>query len=402
MDQRCGVVENRSMLSFRRVAFWFAVAAYPSAQTTVFEGQSAIVLSTGRVSLTVLEQGATLASVVLVSDPSAPDPLWNPIRLARENGRTVDFNGAFGHFVCVDGFGQPSPSEKAAGMPGHGEAHRLHFSVNRNDAAGSLEMKATLPIVQEVLTRTFHAVPGENVVYVDSKLENLLGFDRPVNWAEHATVSAPFVEPGKTFIEISGSRSQTRPYSASQPGRGNGPPLTQRRLVSGADFKWPFAPTLEGSTIDMRTFPQNPHFLDHAATLMDPSRDTEFALAFNSARHLVYGYLFRTADYPWVQHWGNYPSVAELVRGMEFGTQPYDVPRRDAIGMGTMFGAPTFRWLPAKAAIESHFLLFYSRTPEQMQKIDDVRFEHGNIVIEDRTNNQRLVLAASRGLVGKP
>ena len=286
-------------------------------------------------------------------------------------------------------------------MPMHGEAHVLQFSVNRDRAAGALEMKATLPIVQEVFTRTFHVVPGENVLYLDSRLENLLGFDRPVNWAEHATVSAPFVEPGKTFIEISGSRSQNRPYSDSQQGRGNGPSRTQRRLVSGVDFTWPLAPTLDGSKVDMRTFPEEPHFIDHAATLMDPSRDTEFAVAFNSARHLVYGYLFRRADYPWVQHWGNYPAVAELVRGMEFGTQPYDVPRHDAIEMGTMFGAPTFRWLPAKGAIESHFLLFYSRTPEKMGKIDDVRIENGTIVIEDQASNQRLVLAATRGLNGK-
>src|SRR5262249_41434468 len=162
-------------------------------------------------------------------------------------------------FVCVDGFGPVSPTERAAGLPGHGEAHLLKFSIHRDDAAGSLEMRATLPIVQEVLTRTLHVVPGENVVYVDSKLENLLGFDRPVNWAEHATVSAPFVEPGKTFIEISGSRSQNRPYEPSQQGRGNGPPRTQRRLVPGVDFTWPMAPTLDGSPIDMRTFPENPH-----------------------------------------------------------------------------------------------------------------------------------------------
>jgi hypothetical protein len=390
-----------AMLSFRPAAFWFAVAGLVSAQTLSFEGQPAIMISSGRVSVTVLEQGATLASVTLSGESGAPDPLWNPVRLARENGRSAQFNGAFGHFVCVDGFGQPSPSERAAGMPMHGEAHLLQFRVNRDNAAGELEMKATLPIVQEVFTRTFHVVPGENVLYVDSRLENLLGFDRPVNWAEHATVSAPFVEPGKTFIEVSGSRSQNRPYSDSQSGRGNGPPRTQRRLVSGVDFAWPFAPSLDGSTVDMRTLPEDPHFIDHAATLMDPSRDIEFVVAFNRARHLVYGYLFRRVDYPWVQHWGNYPAVAELVRGMEFGTQPYDVPRHDAIGMGTMFGAPTFRWLPAKGAIESHFLLFYSKTPEQMGKIDDVRIENGTIVIEDRANNQRLVLAAKRGLNGK-
>jgi hypothetical protein len=389
------------MLSFRSAAFWFAAAGLASAQTVAFEGQPAIVMSSGRVSVTVLEQGATLASVTLSGDSGAPDPLWNPVRLARESGRSAQFSGAFGHFVCVDGFGQPSPTERAAGLPMHGEAHLLKFSVNQDHAAGSLEMKATLPIVQEVFTRTFHVVPGENVIYVDSRLENLLGFDRPVNWAEHATVSAPFVEPGKTFIEISGSRSQNRPYTVAQQGRGNGPPRTQRRLVSGVDFTWPMAPALDGGKVDMRTFPEQPHFIDHAATLMDPARDIEFVVAYNRARHLVYGYLFRRADYPWLQHWGNFPAVAELVRGMEFGTQPYDVPRQEAIATGTMFGAPTFRWLPAKGAIESHFLLFYSQAPQQMEKIDDVRIENGTIVIEDRAANQRLVLTASRGLTGK-
>src|ERR1700719_1514196 len=153
-----------SMLSFRRAAFWFVVAGLASAQTVSFEGQPAIVISNGRVSVTVLEQGATLASVTIPGDAGVVDPLWNPIRLARENGRPAEFNGAFGHFVCVDGFGQPSSSERAAGMPMHGEAHLLQFRVNRDSAPGALEMKATLPIVQEVFTRTFHAVPGENVL----------------------------------------------------------------------------------------------------------------------------------------------------------------------------------------------------------------------------------------------
>jgi hypothetical protein len=132
-------------------------------------------------------------------------------------------------------------------MLGHGEARLQRFSVHRDDAVGSLELKATLPTVQEVFTRTFRLVADENVVYVDSRLENLLGFDRPVKWAEHASVSSPFVETGKTFIAISGSRSQTRPYVMTQPLPGSPQARTQRRLVSGADFTWPFAPALDGA-----------------------------------------------------------------------------------------------------------------------------------------------------------
>lgn len=148
----------------------------------------------------------------------------------------------------------------------------------------------------------------------------------------------------------------------------------------------------------MSVIPDNPHFTDHAATLMDPAQRLEWVTALNSEKKLVYGYVFRREDYPWVQHWGNFPSVAGLVRGLEFGTQPYDVSHRDVLNAGPLFGAPTFRWLPAKSKIESHFVVFYARVPDGFAKVDDVRLENGQIVITDKTSNKRAVLAASRGL----
>ena len=370
-----------------------------SPRTEQFEGQEAIVLSNGKLDVTVLPHGSVLANIALADDPQKLSPLWNPIRLGREAGRgPAQFNGIFGHFPCVDGFGQPSADERTAGLPQHGEAHGSHFAVTNEP--GAVSMRATLPIVQEVFTRIFRMVPGESVLYVDSQLENLLGFDRPVNWAEHATVSAPFVAPGKTTIALSGSRSQNRDYTANQQqGRGGGGRGgSQRRLVPGKDFTWPMAEGLEGSRVDMSVIPDNPHYTDHAATLMDPSQRLEWVTALNTEKKLVYGYVFRREDYPWIQHWGNFPSVNALVRGIEFGTQPYDVSRRDVLNAGPLFSTPTFRWLPAKSKIESHFIVFYSRVPEGFGKVDDVRLENGQIVILDNGSNKRAVLAASRGL----
>ncbi len=376
-----------------------------------FEGQDAIVLSNGKLEVTVLPHGSVLANMALAEDPAKLSPLWNPIRLGRESGRgPAQFNGIFGHFPCVDGFGQPSADERAAGLPQHGEAHGSQFAVTNEP--GAVTMRATLPIVQEVFTRTFRLVPGENVLYVDSELENLMGFDRPVNWAEHATVSAPFVAPAKTTIALSGSRSQNRDYTANQQGRGGAAAAAgrggaagggrgggnQRRLAPGKEFTWPMAEGLDGSTVDMSVIPDNPHYTDHAATQMDPARRIEWVTALNTELRLVYGYLFRREDYPWIQHWGNFPSVSGLVRGLEFGTQPYDVSRRDVLNAGPLFGTPTFRWLPAKSKIESHFIVFYSRVPEGFGKVDDVVVENGRIVVIDKEANKRAVLPASRGL----
>lgn len=364
-------------------------------QDVTFEGQPALELANSRLKMTLFPQGATMANLVMTDDTAKLSPLWNPVKLARDSGRPSTFGASFGHFVCVDGFGQPSADERAAGFPGHGEAHLLNLAVTR--AKDSVTMKGTLPLVQENFTRTFRMVEGENVVYVDSSLENLLPFDRPVAWAEHATAGAPFLEVGKATVYLSGTRSQTRPYVINQPGRGPGPARTQRRLKPGIDFTWPTAPALDGSTADMSEMPANPHYLDHAATLMDPTRQLEWVAILNADKHLIYGYVFRREDYPWMQHWGNYPSPTELVRGLEFGTQPYDVPRREAISMGSLFGTPTYRWLPAKGRIESRFLMFYATVPPNLRRVGDVKLEGGKITIRDSAGTQ-VVLAASKGL----
>jgi hypothetical protein len=368
-------------------------------QGSTFEGQPAVTLSNDRLQMTVMVQGSSIASLVMTDDAQKLSPYWNPTRLAREVGRTVQLTGSLGHFVCVDGFGPASPEERAAGLPMHGEAHVTTFQVSAGKQTGgnSLTFTAKLPIVQEVFTRSFRMVEGENVVYVDSQLENLMGFDRPVNWAEHATVAAPFLEPNVTTVEVSGSRSQTRPYVES-PAQGKGPNPTQRRLTSGQDFTWPMAPGLDGKTIDLRAIPEHPHYLDHATTLLDSSRRLGWVATFNSGKRVILGYVFKREEYPWVQYWGSYPADTQVVRGMEFGTQPYDLPRREIITNGPMFGTPVYRWLPAKSKIESHFLLFYARVPEGFQHVDDVRLENGRIVIEDRRAQRQVTLAASRGL----
>ncbi len=375
------------------VAFAFPQKGF--LQRTTFEQQPSLVLSNEKLALTIFLRGSTLGNLVLEDDPTRQSLLWNPARLARESGQKSEFDFNFGHFVCVDGFGPTSKEEQAAGLEGHGEAHRQVFALQSSSKQGhqaSVTLTAKLPIVQENFTRSFRIVDGESVVYIDSQLENLLGFDRPVNWAEHATIGSPFLASGVTVVNISGVRSQTRPYD--QPG--DGP--TVRRLKPGVDFRWPNAPGLDGKLINLSVAPLNPHYLDHATTLLDPARKLEWVTAINPQQKLILGYIFRREDYPWIQYWGSYPPSQKMSRGMEFGTQPYDLPRREVISAGRMFDTPTYRWLPAKSKIESHFLLFYTRLPEGFKNVDSVEFANGQIVIEDRTARQHITLAASRPL----
>ena len=361
-----------------------ALAAQPS---TIFEGMPAVKLTNGKLELTVLQRGSSFAELVMVGDPRRINPLWEPIRLAREAGTKPTFGASIGHFVCVDGFGGVSKEEAAAGLTGHGEAHIQTFEILKQ-TVDTVEMRAALPVTQETLTRTVRMIAGESVVYVSSRLESLLGFDRPAFWAEHATIGSPFLEPGVTAVDLPAEKSQTRPYTAS--GRG-----LPHRLTPGEDFTWPFAPGVDGQVVNVRTPPAKTNSGDHTTSLMDRGRKYAFVTALNPAKHLIFGYVFRHEEFPWVQSWEFYPENGKLARGLEFSTQPYDVPRREAATLATMFGAPTYRWLPAKSSITSEFLFFYAAAPDGMRRVDDVTLENGKIVITDRESNRSLTLAAS-------
>lgn len=363
-------------------------AAPPERQ---FENHPAVVLSNDKLELLVLKQGGALASVVLQDDSDKLNPLWNPARYAREAGRQPSSRAGLGHFICVDGFGPVSREEQAAGLSGHGEAHTRFWELKaygRDGGALTLAFTMDLPVVQEQFTRTLRMVDGENVIYVESELESKLGFDRPVCWAEHATIGSPFLKPGVTVVDMPAHRSRTRPYGSNARGQ---------RYAGGVDFTWPVVTGLDGQPIDLRTAPSAPSG-GHTTTLLDPGRRLVFVTALEPERRLILGYLFRQEEFPWLQNWENYPPDGRLARGLEFSTQPFDVPRREAISTGTMFDAPTYRWLPARSRIGAQFLLFYARVPEGMRKVDDVRLEGGKLTIEDRTAGKTLVLSASRPL----
>jgi len=249
-------------------------------------------------------------------------------------------------------------------------------------------MQSVLPLAQETLTRTIEAADGESVIYVTSRLESALTVDRPVSWAEHATIGPPFLEPGKVVVDMPATNCRVRPY---KPGPIPG------HLVYDHDFKWPLAPTNNGGQADLRLVPTDHNWPDLASCQMDPSRRLAFVTALHLEKHLVYGYVFRREDYPWLMSWMNYTGDRHAARGMEFSSQPFDISHRETVAMSPLFGAPTFRWLPAKSTLETRFLMFYTKVPDDFTRIDDVTLDAGRLTILDHSG-KRVVLAASRRL----
>jgi len=311
-------------------------------------------------------------------------------KLVLKEGDPISPIASIGHFLALDGFGAPSEQEAALGMPFHGEAGRTPFellAISPATPAHVVTLRGTLPIAQEAVTRTIEMVDGENIVYVTTQVESNLTVDRPISWAEHATIGPPYLERGKVVVDMPATNCRVRPYK---------PGAIPGHLVYDKDFKWPMAPTVDGGQQDIRVIPTDHNWLDLASCQMDVTRRLAFVSALHLEKHLLYGYVFRREDYPWVMSWMNFTGDERAARGMEFSSQPFDISHKETVAMTPLFGQPTFRWLAAKSKIENKFLIFYTKVPEDFTKIDDVTLADGKVTIIDRSG-KRVVLAASKG-----
>src|SRR5687768_10423547 len=96
------------------------------------EEQPTTVISNDKLELAIRTTGGAIARVTLKDQREKINPMHT----------------RWGHFVCVDGFGPVSAEEKAAGLPGHGEANRVpwkQLSSEKKDGTLSVSFTATLP-----------------------------------------------------------------------------------------------------------------------------------------------------------------------------------------------------------------------------------------------------------------
>ena len=305
--------------------------------------------------VTVLEEGGHIAEIT--DTASGVNPLWTPGWPSIEPsayepathalyGGGVDaplLAGIMGHNLCLDIFGGPSEAEARAGLPVHGEVSTARFAIEAGTT--SLTLRATLPHAQLRFERRLELVG--RAVRVCEEIENLTAADRPIGWTQHVTLGPPFLDE-RTEFRATATRSQVI--------EGTFGPADY--LADGAPFDWPHAPRRLGGTADLRRYPGTSPSSGYTAHLMDPARSHAWFAAFAPAAALVFGYIWRRTDFPWLGIWEenrarlSAPWNAQTVtRGMEFGVSPFPETRRQMIDRGPLFGTPTCGWVPARGRV---------------------------------------------------
>jgi hypothetical protein len=329
-----------------------------------YRNRRAFEISNARISVTVLYEGGHIAR--FVSRDCDMNPLWTPRWPAvepssydpakhpeyGEDSESKLLAGIMGHNLCMDIFGGPTESEAAAGLTVHGEASVAPYEIDGGDA--SLTMRARFTEARLDFARSI-ALDG-GTAEISESVANLDAVDRPIAWTQHVSMGAPFIEPGVTEFRVPATRSKVIETDITG-GKG-----FQR---TGAEFDWPLCPRRDRGAIDLRRYPDEPVSAGYTAHLLDPAQDEAYFEAWHPPSELLFGYSWDRADFPWLGRWEENRcrthapwNGGEIVCGMEFGVSPMPESRRAMIERGRLFGAPCYRWIPARSTVTVRYRAF--------------------------------------------
>jgi len=329
----------------------------------IFKGRQAARLENDFVRVTILKEGGHIAEVF--DKRASVSPLWiphwtsvEPSAFGRDQyaqfGSGPDARllvGIMGHNLCLDLFGGPSPEETQAGMTVHGEASVDRYDIT--ESAGELLFQLTLPLAQLKFSRSIQL--HEQHIRIHEIVENLSAIDRPLAWTQHVTLSPPFLDPATTQFRASMTRSIV---SEVDPG-------FKAYLSPGAEFTWPIAPKSDGDQADLRQMHKTVPASGYTAHLADSQREHAYFVAYAPQFRLAFGYIWRSADFPWLGIWeencsrlGSPWDGRTVTRGMEFGVSPFPETRREMVERNRLLDIPTYKWLPSLGRLEAEYWIY--------------------------------------------
>lgn len=253
-----------------------------------------------------------------------------------------------GHFLCLDRWGPPSESEHVRGMPYHGEASQVAWSM-RQPSALELQSTAKLPMAGLNVTRDCLLARTGAAFALRERVRNDNPLGRIYNMVQHPTIAPPFLARD-TVVDCNGEQG----FSQSP----TGPPVPQE-LTS----PWPHASAADCSLVDLRHSLVAGPDPAVASFLVSPAASHGWVTAATPSRGLLLGYVWPRADYPWIHMWRHITQGEMIARGLEFGTaalhQPFPVLARAA----PIAGQPLFAYLDAGEEVSRSCMGFLLAVP---------------------------------------
>ncbi len=386
-------------------------AETPTVKTEKLHGRPAWVLENGIIRVSALRGGGHLGEIRFLSNdarkainpmrvphyPTIDPQLYDPARHDAIYGDSTHrwlSSGYMGHLLCFPSFGPSSEDEARNQLGNHGEAPIVEWKQGRIDRTAdrvTLWYSAELPRTQYRVERAITLRASEPLVYVEEWVENTANFDRPINWVQHATFGPPFIEPGKSFYDVSGTRGEVGGGAAA----GNS-------LKPGAEVAFPSGIAANGKPTDLRAMQTAEAAGTYWVVRSDPARPLSWFTMYHASYPVLIGYVFPAADNPWIADWQenkrnsikpwNNQAVA---RGIEFGTTPFAEGLRKSVERGSLYGTPTYRWIGGRQKLKTTWTAFLVEVPVGYAGVQDVSVQDGRLTLVERNSGRQISIPAT-------
>ena len=286
-----------------------------------------------------------------------------------------------GHFLCLGRWGEPSAGEINAGVPNHGEPANILWSAKKRDQQ-QINMQVNAVLEGFHVERKVVLDKDQPVFAVSETIKNINPLGRLYNMVQHPTIAAPFLD-NKTIVDSNASIGFDQGLY---------------KYATKNILQWHFAKDPDRNTIDLRT----PTFAYNAvfSFIIEPEAKYGWITAFSPTHHLLFGYLWKRNDYPWIHLWQHWDNDAIQYRGLEFGTAGIHQPFKEILETATtLFEEKTFAYIDAGETVSKNYLSFICETGKEFAGVEQINVLQNSLVIQPKGDKADIIIHTSEQLI---
>ena len=243
-----------------------------------------------------------------------------------------------------------------------------------------------MPLAGMQVRRELRLAKATAVLSVPESVTNTNKRGRIFNMVQHPTIAPPFLD--ETTIVDSNAQ-----HGFSQADK---PPISKAVASS-----WPKM-RLDGQDDDLRLFKG----IDDKSATNDVSsfvfRETDkygWVTACNARQGLLLGYLWRTAEYPWLNIWRYREKGRVAARGLEFGTTGYHQPFGTLVKTGRILDRRLYEHLDAGQTIRKTYVVFLAEIPRDFAGVTRLEYDGTSLTLTERRSTKPRRITVAAGLV---
>ncbi|MDD4776968.1 MAG: hypothetical protein PHV53_01635 [Fermentimonas sp.] len=297
----------------------------------------------------------------------------NPINWQSDDPGQSSFKG---HFLCFDRWGPPSKGEQKNGFKHHGEVSDLEWQLIKDSytSKGYIEssMSCVLPMGRLGITREIQMALDQPLIKVTEYIQNLNPFSRMYNIVQHVTLAPPFLDTTTLF-----DNNSEKGFEDKEDGSLN---------QESPTLHWPEA-IHNNMKINFRQF-QNEW--PRVSTFgFDNNEKYGWVTACNPGKNLLIGYVWKTADYPWLNFWRSMQNGQPAAFGIEFGTTGLHEPFPIVAKKAKIFDRNIFDYIDADEVKEKSFIAFLAKISSDYYGVRKIEVNSKELIIfEHKTGNK--------------